>query len=293
MDKSTLAKKATLLHLNSLALADGMRNGSFRSLYKGRGIDFSGVREYMDGDDVRTIDWNVTARMCRPFVKQYDEERDLNVMVVIDASASMKSGSGRKSRLEIAAECASLLTLASFHNAAPIGAVIYDGKIRFNCSPAPGHDQVMLLLSEFEKVEEYGSGGSSLESALLGCQRLLKKRTLIMVFSDFRTTAWGQAFGYLCQRNDVVAVKIADGMDEHLPEVGSIPFTDPETGIRMVLPTSSSKFRRKWREDNESRMVQWSHECRRRGGIPFVLNTNSDCLRELTRFFSTRDRQSI
>lgn len=293
MDKSTLAKKATLLHLNSLALADGMRNGSFRSLYKGRGIDFSGVREYMDGDDVRTIDWNVTARMCRPFVKQYDEEKDLNVMVVIDASASMKSGSGRKSRLEIAAECASLLTLASFHNASPIGAVIYDGKIRFNCSPAPGHDQVMLLLSEFEKVEEYGTGGSSLESALLGCQRLLKKRTLIMVFSDFRTTAWGQAFGYLCQRNDVVAVKIADSMDEHLPEVGSIPFTDPETGIRMVLPTSSSKFRRKWREDNESRMVQWNHECRRRGGIPFVLSTNSDCLREMTRFFSTRDRQSI
>ena len=169
MEKSSLAKKATLLHLNSLALADGMRNGSFRSLYKGRGIDFSGVREYMDGDDVRTIDWNVTARMCRPFVKQYDEERDLNVMVVIDASASMKSGSGKKSRLEVAAECASLLTLASFHNASPVGAVIYDGKIRFNCSPAPGHDQVMLLLSEFEKVDDYGSDGSSSRSMDSGC----------------------------------------------------------------------------------------------------------------------------
>ena len=113
-----------------------------------------------------------------------------------------------------------------------------------------------------------------------------------MVFSDFRTTSWGQAFGYLCQRNDVVAVKIADGMDEHLPEVGSIPFADTETGARMVLPTSSSAFRRKWREANETRMTQWDHD-RRRGGIPFVLNTNSDCLKELTRFFSTRDRQGI
>ena len=290
MDTATLTRKANLLHLTSLSLAEGMRNGSFRSLYKGRGIDFQGVREYFVGDDVRAIDWNVTARMGRPFVKQYDEERDLNVLLLIDVSRSMRSGSGRRSRLEIAVDCASLMTLAAYHNSSPVGAIIFDGKVQFNCPPAAGHDQVMLLLSQFEKIGETSSNGSIMDTALLAAQRVLKKRTLIMIFSDFRTSSWGQPFGHLCQRNDVVAARITDTLDDLIPPVGSIPFSDPESGKRMILPTSSSKFRRMWRQDNEQRMEQWKHECLRHGGYPMTIATGTDPLRELTRFFLAREQ---
>ncbi|HAK69028.1 MAG TPA: DUF58 domain-containing protein [Treponema sp.] len=290
MDKATLAKKASLLHLNSVALAEGMRSGSFRSLYKGRGIEFSGVREYLDGDDIRAIDWNVTARMGKPFVKQYEEERDLNVMLIVDVSRSMRSGSGRQSRLDMALECASLVTLASFHNSSPVGAVIFDGEIQFNCPPAPGHDQVMLLLSEFSTIGKHSKNGSALDNALLGARKLLKKRTLVMIFSDFRTSEWGESFGNLCQKHDVIAVRITDALDEILPSVGAVPFTDPESGFRLVLPTSSPKFRRAWREEHDTQMDLWRHECIRQGGIPLVLNTKTDPLKELTRFFEARER---
>ena len=290
MDTATLTRKANLLHLASLSLAEGMRNGSFRSLYKGRGIDFRGVREYFDGDDVRAIDWNVTARMGRPFVKQYDEERDLNVLLLIDVSRSMRSGSGRRSRLEVAVESASLMTLAAYHNSSPVGAIIYDGKVQFNCPPAAGHDQVMLLLSQYEKIGETSSNGSIMDTALLAAQRILKKRTLIMIFSDFRSSDWSQPFGHLCQRNDVVAARITDALDDLIPPVGSIPFSDPESGKRMILPTSSSKFRRAWRQDNEQRMEQWKYECLRQGGYPMSIATDTDPLRELTRFFLAREQ---
>ena len=290
METEALAKKASYLHLSSVKLAQGMRIGSFRSLYKGRGIEFSGVREYLDGDDVRSIDWNVTARMGRPFVKQYEEERDLNVLLVVDVSQSMHSGSTGRSRLDLALECASLLTLASFHNSSPVGTVIFDGDIRFNCVPRAGHDQVMLILSEYEKINQVIKSGSALDSALLGAQKLLKKRTLILVFSDFRTSSWQESFGRLCQKNDVVAVRIVDPMDEMLPSVGAIPFADSETGYRLVLPTSSTKFRRMWREENDVHMTEWEHECQRNGGYPLVLNTSSDPVKELTKFFMIRER---
>ena len=290
METGALAKKASYLHLNSVKLAQGMRFGSFRSLYKGRGIEFSGVREYLDGDDVRLIDWNVTARMGRPFVKQYEEERDLNVLLVVDVSQSMRSGSTGRSRLDVAIECASLLTLASFHNSSPVGTVIFDGDIRFNCVPRSGHDQIMLILSEYEKIGQVQKNGSALDNALLGAQKLLKNRTLILIFSDFRTSSWQESFGRLCQKNDVVAVRIVDPMDEMLPSVGAIPFADSETGYRLVLPTSSTKFRRMWREENDLHMTEWEHECERNGGFPLVLNTSSDPLKELTKFFMIRER---
>src|SRR5574344_2874729 len=115
-DRTALARRASLLHLSPISLAEGIRSGSFKSLYRGQGIEFSGVREYLRDDDVRAIDWNVTARMGRPYVKLFEEERELNVFLVVDKSLSMNSGSGNKSRLETALECASLLTLASEQN---------------------------------------------------------------------------------------------------------------------------------------------------------------------------------
>src|SRR5574344_142474 len=290
-DRTALAMRASLLHLSALSLAEGMRSGSFRSLYHGQGVEVSGVRDYLRGDDVRAIDWNVTARMGKPYVKMFEEEHELDVFLGIDNSLSMNSGSGYKSRLETAMECASLLTLASQQNVSPVGAVLFDGAITFSCAPKSGRDQSLLLLSHFDESGETAQNGSALDNALQGAGQLLKKRTLVMVISDFRTTGWEQAFGQLCAKHDVVAICIKDPIDDELPDVGAIPFCDLETGCREVLPTSSVPFRRAWRDNNSKRLEDWSDLCIRHGGIPLVIKTDSDPAVELTNFFKLREQR--
>lgn len=289
-DRTALARRASLLHLSALTLAEGMRSGSFKSLYHGQGIEFSGVRDYLRGDDVRAIDWNVTARMGKPYIKLFEEERELNVFLVIDCSLSMNAGSEKKTRLEVAMECASLITLASEQNESPIGAVLFDGAITFSCAPKTGKNQTMLLLSHFDALTESHTKGSALDNALEGADKLLKKKSLILVISDFRTAAWEQPFGRLCLKHDVVAVRVVDPIDEELPNIGSIPFVDLETGYRTVLPTSSASFSRTWHDENSKRVDAWQKECLRNGGIPLVVRTDSDPAVELTQFFASRER---
>jgi uncharacterized protein (DUF58 family) len=291
MDKITLAKRAYLLQINSRNLAEGMRSGSFKSLYRGHGIDFNGVREYIRGDDVRSIDWNVTARNNKPYVKVFNEERDLDVLLLIDRSLSMDTGCGNESRLETAFDCASLMTMACQHNSSSVGAVIFDGAINFSCAPKPGYQQAMMLLTQYEKNLDEVKPGTALESALQGVVRLLKKRSLVMIFSDFRVDGWDKPFAQLCHKHDVVAVRITDPLDDQLPSIGSVYFEDPETHTKRVYPTSASTFQRKWREANLFREDLWKREVIRRGGIPFILSTASDPAIELTRFFASREQR--
>ena len=293
MDQNTLAKRASLLHLNSLAIADGMKSGSFKSLYRGQGVEFSGVREYLRGDDVRAIDWNVTARMCKPYVQLFEEERELYVFLIIDASLSMSTGSTRRSRLSLALECASLLSLAAMHNSSPVGAAVFDSGIRFLCEPKAGKNQTFMLLSKFDALEsqsaeEESAKGSALDGALQSAGKLLKKKSLVMIFSDFRTAGWVTPLAQLCQKHDVVSVRITDPSDEKLPEVGTIPFRDSETGEQARLPTSTPSFARAWSESNSRHIDLWQKDCLRHGSIPLILSTEQDAATELTKFFASR-----
>ncbi|MGN0728077.1 DUF58 domain-containing protein [Treponema sp.] len=291
--KNDISRRASLLHLSSLSLAEKMKSGSFRSLYRGHGIEFSGVREYLRGDDVRAIDWNVTARMGKPFVKMFEEERELDVFIIVDSSLSMAVESGRQTKLEKAMECASLLTLASFYNSSPVGAVVFDGALDFFCSPESGKKHALMLLSHFENEKRKIQPGSVLNSALRAAEKLLKKRSLVFVISDFRTVEWQASFARLCQKNDVIAIRIVDALDSCIPSVGSVLFSDPETGYEAVLPTSSKKFVRRWREENEQRTENWSRDCIRHGGIPLFISTVQDPAAELIKFFTSRHLRSI
>src|SRR5574344_455748 len=287
-DRTALARRATLLHLSAISLAEEMRSGTFKSLYHGQGVEFSGVRDYLRGDDVRSIDWNVTARMGKPFVKLFEEERELTVFLVVDHSLSMNTVSGNRTRLEVAMECASLLSLASLQNASPVGAVLFNGEITFSCAPKAGRDQVLMLLTHFDECANNTVNRSALDTALQGAGKLLHKRSLVFVISDFRTSLWEQPFARLCAKHDVVAMRVTDPIDEALPSIGSVPFVDTETGFRSVLPTSSSQFKHVWYADNNKRIDDWRDTCLRHGGIPVVIRTDSDPAVELTHFFASR-----
>ena len=295
MNRTALSDRAHLLHLKSQALADGMRSGSFKSLYKGQGIELNGVREYLRGDDVRSIDWNVTARMNRPFVKVFEEERELDVFIILDKSLSMKTGSSKKTRLETAVECASLLTFACQHNESPVGTVIFDGGIIFSSAPVSSSSHTLLLLSKFEKnltnktdTEEISTPGSALGKALQGAAKLLKKKTLVVVISDFRTGNWKDSFSVLCNKNDVLALRISDPLDENLPSIGAVNFSDMESGRTMVLPTSSATFSRAWREKNRKKLSDWKSFCLSRGATPYVISTENDVCAALINLFNAR-----
>lgn len=295
-DKHSLSKKASLLHLNALSLADGMRSGAFRSLYRGQGLDFDGVREYLRGDDVRAIDWNVTARMGKPFVKVFEEERELDVFIIVDTSLSMRFSSKKRSRLDQALECASLLTLASLHNSSPVGAVLFDSEIHFSSAPEYGRDHAMLLLSKFDSLLAGKDGkpyvakgkGSYMDNALSGAMKLLKKRTLVMIFSDFRMQGYFSSFGRLCQKNDVIAVRICDSLDQSLPSAGTLLFSDMEGSYRTYLPTSSRSFKSAWLADKQHGIALWKRECSLRGGVPLVLSSDKDSFSQLRSFFTSR-----
>lgn len=311
----TLARRAASLHLFTRILTESLRSGSFKSTYKGRGVEFSGVREYLPGDDVRSIDWNVTARMGRPFVKQFEEDRELVLFLVVDASGSMATGCGqrRRTRLYTGCEVAALMSLAAALGGGSVGGVVFDGGILYSRRPKAGRNQALSFLNQLENVLASCGGesqsaerepqlavnqedrlaaatvGSSLDRALRGAASLLKKRALVLVISDFRTAGYEKDLSILSARHDVVAVRITDPVDTRLAGFGSLPFVDPEYGHRRILPTSSASFQQAWQEANRNRMERWQDLCYRRGAWPLVVSTQDDVALVLQRFFSVRE----
>ena len=287
MNGGSLDRKAKLLHIESLALAESMRGGAFRSLRTGQGIEFSDVREYLPGDGVRSIDWNVSARMGRTFVKQYEEDRELTVFFVLDCSRSMGG------RLSALAEAASLLLLASRRNGASVGAVFFDGGIRHSFVPAGTGDTAFAILAQLRALSGGncgGSGGTALASALKGAANMLKRRALVFVVSDFRAAQWRRELAYLSHRNDLVAIRVVDDSDSELPDVGFVDFSDSESGRVEKVPTFSKAFRRFWRDRNRAAMDTWRSFCLTHGAFPLTLNTKDDVLLVLSRFFEQRRR---
>lgn len=287
-----LAKRASQLKIAAISLAEDMRNGGFRSLYRGQGIEFSDVRDYLPGDNVRSIDWNVTARMGKTFIKQYEEDKEISVFIILDCSASMESSFGGKSKLNQAAEAAALLLLSCQQNSGAIGCVFFDGAIRFSCPPKSGQKNAMIILSKLDKIsltpEEEKKAGSVLDSALKGASRLLKKRSLVFVISDWRSRGWEKSLASLAQKHDLVPVKITSPTDSQIPDLGTLPFYDPESKKIALFPTLSKKFKSEWKGQNQSKTNYWKEICSRHAAYPLEISTEEDCAAAFSRFFSQR-----
>jgi uncharacterized protein (DUF58 family) len=287
MNTSYIADRARYLKLAAISISEGMRTGGFRSCFRGQGIEFDGVREYERGDDIRSIDWNVTARSGKAFVKMYREERELTVFLVVDDSLSMTTGPGSVSRREKALEAAALIAFAAEQNASPVGMVMFDGVSGKVFKPRSGRDQVLSILTSLDRRER-PIAGSVLGSALAGASRVLRSRSLVVIISDFRTTGYEKALGILSRRHDVLAVRIISPADNELPKAGYVPFVDPESGIRASFPTGSAAFREHWARENRESVSRWEHVCVRRGVSSLLLSTEDDAVRELSRFISGR-----
>ena len=287
-----LIKKALYLRLMAEDIAEGMKSGNFRSLYRGQGIEFAGVREYNRGDDIRTIDWNVTARMGRPYIKIFEEERELQIFLIVDSSRSMQleNATDRRTKYAAAAETAALVAIAAEINACPTGAVFFDGAINFSAEPALGKENTMQILNHLDRLPPSPVSGSVLPNAITAAAKVLRKRTLVFILSDFRCADWEKPLINLAQKNDVIAINLHDAADEELPSLGTVKFMDVETGRKMSLPSSSTAFKKEWRNYNEMNQNRWQDFCIKHGIMPVILDTKTEPVQVLNQIFARKAR---
>lgn len=304
MDQRELLRKITTFPLIAVSLAEELLAGDFRSVFKGQGIEFDEVRHYERGDDVRSIDWNASARFGAPFVKIYREERELTALIVLDTSASMFTGGGGRSgpgasglpnRYEQGLLAAALIAFSAERAGQRLGALFFDREINRIFPPRKGRRHSMALISGALRVQERRPSGegrdSRLGTALAGAARLLKRRSLVLIISDFFCLNWEQELGDLARSHDVIALRIRDPLDGACPPSGLIPLEDPETGIRIFAPTGFSSFRSAWARWHEERTVLWKNLCRRAGAACLELSTADDVPQVLFRFFGASPYQ--
>ena len=290
--RDSLLAKANYLRLVAADLADSMRSGAISSLYKGQGMEFAGVREYIRGDDVRAIDWNVTARMNRPYIKQFEESRELQIFTILDASASMRIRTKKTTKFDLAAEAGAILTLAAELNACPAGAAIFDGQIYFSCRPRLGGTQTMRIITEMDRLPARQANGSVLASAIAGAGKLLRSRSLICIFSDFRAADWEKPIISLAQKNQVIAFRLSSPDDLRLPSLGNAVFKDAESGREVELPSSSGEFQRKFRDYNQARQIKWKNFCLAHRIQPVFFDVSDEPLEILQQAFKIGARRT-
>ena len=289
-EDQSLVKKASYLKLSAFKLAEGMKSGIFSSKFMGQGIEFSRVRDYNIGDDIRSIDWNVTARMGKPYVKLFEEERELQILIILDASSSMQIEDSKRSKYDQAKEAAALIAIAGELNSCPTGAVIFDEEILFASSPIFSKEQTLRLLKKMDESEKVSKEkkGSALASALIASQKLIKNRSLVFVISDFRAEDWQKPIFCLAQKNDVIAMRLQADYDEALPAIGTVIFEDAESQLKMELPSSSLSLKKEWEDYNKAQLTLWQTYCNKHSILPVILKTEDDATEVLNLIFSQR-----
>lgn len=251
IDTAELMKQVARIRVVTTRLVDECVSGEYHSVFKGRGIEFDEVREYVAGDDIRTIDWNVTARMGHPFVKRFCEERELTVIFLVDISGSQIFGSGARSKAEVAAEIACLLALSAIKNQDKIGLVLFTDEILKYIPPRKGRTAAMRLVREVLAAEETRQG-TDIAAALRFLNNVQKRKAVVFVVSDFLAADYMKELRVTARKHDVICCPISDPRETDLVDAGLIEVQDPETGDLFLLDTSSQSVRQSFREQAES-----------------------------------------
>ena len=286
-----ILRQVKLIELRTRGLVNSLFTGEYRSVFKGQGMEFSEVREYQPGDEVRTIDWNVTARMRRPFVKRYIEERELTVMLAVDLSGSERFGTVRRFKSELASELAAVLAMSAVRNNDRVGIVLFTDRIEYIVPPRKGRKHVLRILRDILTFEPAGRG-TDIAALTTHLARTLSQKTIIFLISDFDAPDIERPLKILAQRHDVVAVTVEDPSEQELPDIGLARFVDPETGETLEVDTSSPRVRADYqRQVGEARDAR--RRLLRRLAIDEVpVTTNGNYIEPLLRFFRSRETQA-
>ena len=264
--------------------------GQYRSVFRGRGMEFDEVREYQPGDEIRTIDWNVTARAGTPFIKRYCEERELTVLFLVDVSASGAFGSGTQSKLDVMIEMTALLMFSALKNNDKVGLLLFANDIQAYYPPRKGKGNVLRLIREMLAVEPVRAD-TDLESALQYLNRVQKRRAVVFLISDFQSPHSRKALAISNGRHDLVAITVADPREEHLPDVGFVTLQDAESGELIDVDTRHPQVRALFAEQAAERSDKLSTGLRRAGVDQLAISTTEPYATSLRRFFESRERR--
>jgi len=265
--------------------------GEYESVFKGRGMEFDEVREYAPGDEVRSIDWNVTARMGHPFVKRFVEERELSVIFLVDLSASGAFGSTERLKNELAAELCALLAFSAIKNNDKVGLIVFTDTIEMFVPPAKGTTHVLRLIRELLEFRPR-QVQTDISAAIDYLGRVSHKRSVVFLVSDFLGSGFEKQLHVLGRRHDVIAVSIVDPREIRLPNLGLLELEDAETGEIVEIDTGSATVRREYERLGAVRQARLRDLFRSMGIDQIEVFTDRDYLRELVRFFRTRERRA-
>ena len=287
------------LEIRTRRLVNDSLAGAYHSVFKGRGMDFDEVREYTPGDEVRTIDWNVTARAGRTFVKKFTEERELTIFLLVDISASGNFGSGALSKRDLAAELASVLAFSAIRNSDKVGLLLYTDRVERYLPPKKGRRHVLRVVRDILYHEPEGTGTDTVK-ALDVVNHVLHRRAIVFLISDFESpknpaTARAElrrAMRQTNRRHDLIAVHVEDPREKELPDVGIVALEDAETGEIVELDTASLMIRERFKQQSLERARRLVSDFRSEGVDTLQLQTDSPYMPALQRFFKTRQRRA-
>lgn len=289
MDHSELFKKIRKIEIKTRGLTRNIFAGEYKSSFKGLGMAFSEVREYQYGDDIRNIDWNVTARFNSPYVKIFNEERELTVLLLIDVSGSQEFGTNHQSKRDLITELASLLSFSAITNNDKIGVIFFSDKIEKFIAPKKGSTHILRIIRELIEYEPT-SKGTNIQQALEFTLNAIKKRAIIFVISDFLTNEnFEKPLSIISQKHDTILVKISDKHEKLIPNMGLVDVLDPETGLHYLVDTSSKQFNmlyEKWNSEH-AKVIDFLSK---KYSIDLIeLNTGEDYIKPIQKFFKQRE----
>ena len=289
-DTREILRKIRRLELRTRRLVESSFAGQYQSVFKGRGMNFEEVRPYTPGDEIRAIDWNVTARTGEPYIKKFTEEREMTVMIVLDVSASGDFGSVEESKREMAAEVAAILAFSAIHNNDKVGLLLFSDRVELFIPPKKGRHHILRLIREMLYFSPQGRG-TDLAGALDYMNKVVTRRAVVFVISDFLTGDFSRPLTVSAKRHDMVALTVIDPAEEALPDGGVILLEDPETGEQIEVDTSRRAITGNYARLAGERFKELGTVFGSRGVDTVQLRTDADYLPVLRSFFDRRGRR--
>jgi len=290
METTDLLKKVRKIEIKTRGLSAHIFSGEYHSAFKGRGMAFSEVREYMHGDDIRSIDWNVTARFGHPFVKVFEEERELTVILVVDVSSSGDFGTRTQLKKDLITELCAVLSFSAIQNNDKIGVIFFSNQIEKFIPPKKGKTHILRIIRELIEFEPQHKG-TDISVALKYLTNAIKKRSICFLISDFMDHGFEDALKLANRKHDLVALQITDPGEDQLPNVGLIRLQDPETGASRLIDTSDADIREKFRRDKMLFKKELKEMLAVAGVDSTELLTNKSYVKPLMQLFKKRGKK--
>ena len=290
MSTSALLKKVRKIEIKTKGLSNHIFAGEYHTAFKGKGMAFSEVREYQPGDDIRSIDWNVTARYNSPFVKVFEEEREMTVMLLIDVSASGNFGTNQQFKRELATELAAILAFSAIKNNDKVGVIFFTDKVEQFIPPKKGKRHILRIIREVLAFEPKGKG-TDISGALEYFSAVIKKRSICFILSDFMSKEFERPLKIASKKHDLVALRIHDTREDTLPNVGLVPMQDAETEKMLFVDTSSKKVRDNFAK-NRAQATEKLRKLLPASGVDLIdITTGTDYVKPLINFFKNRGKR--